>query len=928
MSKIYLITETSTKSGIDTWNNNFMRLVEGKIECEAFNIRDYKKDGEEPTELIEKMRLVNNSIIVLNNVTDRSFIDKDMLIHINENSNRLYYVFHGDICPVNKTFVSMNKLFHGAISISLKVKAILQKHYPKRHIVYLPNSISTREIKRESKRRLSEEVQFGFLGRISAEKNVPLLLNALSRYINRGTKRCYLHIFGDVESDDYMEHIEKIAHRLGIIDSVIFHGWVDDIDSIYDKIDILLLPSVSEGVSYSAIEASHYGVPVISSDVGCMSEIIVDGHNGLLFNLDGYPKVKSLHVKDYDCILSRLGYVKCVQTSNGKDVTDNNIHTCGGRIFSDESTKFMIPGEDCSINSSKCNPCMELLDKRLTFSMNTNRLVDKMMYAVENYEHLVDNLVPIYSDEDTLKKIDIAIEELIDDKVIDRTDISSYYPFDRDDYDGLVIKTRYRYGVYYHQMLRPLPYTLSIEYSLVGQCYLFVCEGDETVPFAEYDLSPESRRDTFSFKVDGPGHYKIGIRFRDSCIKGEIDVRSISLRMADVKIPLRDMVGISRYDIKLLDSRRYNPNQNIDKVLFMFITCDREEYKEQNRKLMEYVETFRYRYIIVKAGAKRTTYDEDNRILTVNCKEVYENLPKKIIKALSWIDNNMDGYSHVYKVDDDFVDRVLDFIPVDYKEYDYYGNFVVGELIDTWHQGKCSSNLLNGMRYEREFIGRYAGGGYGYMLSENAINILLDNYSKIEDDLYEDKIVGDILYQNGIMLNVPRPSNEIQVCCWQALNVRLDNGVNLSVYSSNTESLICIVDDGSLKHQKMIDTIPTLVVSPTGLLSNRDNKVVQLLSYDFGAITEVNRVDMEIDRLRISDKSDDIEIDGHLIKKSSDSKVILDSRVHFNVLYLLKWIDMGISIDTNNIIESDMYKTAALHEISYDDIDNYDVVVF
>ena len=46
--------------------------------------------------------------------------------------------------------------------------------------------------------------------------------------------------------------------------------------------DALLLPSVEEGIANVVLEAMAIGLPVVSSNCGGMSEVIVDGDNGLL----------------------------------------------------------------------------------------------------------------------------------------------------------------------------------------------------------------------------------------------------------------------------------------------------------------------------------------------------------------------------------------------------------------------------------------------------------------------------------------------------------------------------------------------------------------------------------------------------------------------------------------------------------------------
>jgi glycosyltransferase involved in cell wall biosynthesis len=76
-----------------------------------------------------------------------------------------------------------------------------------------------------------------------------------------------------------------MTHDLGIENKVYFHGLLKDIKlrKIYNNSDIILLPSLSEGISNTAIESMSMGKILISSNSGGMPELIKDGVNGFIF---------------------------------------------------------------------------------------------------------------------------------------------------------------------------------------------------------------------------------------------------------------------------------------------------------------------------------------------------------------------------------------------------------------------------------------------------------------------------------------------------------------------------------------------------------------------------------------------------------------------------------------------------------------------
>ena len=313
---IYLVIETSTNSGIDTWNKYFIEtLAQHNTECQLINVKDWTEENNE----------ITDSIMILNNVRNKNIVNKQVLTKLNTN-NRLYFVIHGDICPVNKTFAYFSKLFHGIISVSKKVKSIILKHYPDKHVIYFPNKVEY-DVKCTKKYINDKCINFGYVGRMSKEKNIPLILRSFNKYV-KINGNCKLHMFGDSLNKIHQNYINDLITVLNIEDKVKQHGYVDNMDDIYNNIDILLLPSVSEGIPYCIVEASYYGIPVIATDVGCIKEIITHKENGLLFDLEGYPYIKSIFIHNYEYILYRTGYTAYIRGANGKEVTDTKLHMC------------------------------------------------------------------------------------------------------------------------------------------------------------------------------------------------------------------------------------------------------------------------------------------------------------------------------------------------------------------------------------------------------------------------------------------------------------------------------------------------------------------------------------------------------------------------------------------------------------------------
>lgn len=80
----------------------------------------------------------------------------------------------------------------------------------------------------------------------------------------------------------YGERLRRQAAELGLPQPVVFAGPRDDVERWYAAMDVHLITSRSEGTTTTALEAQACGVPVVSTDVGAVHEVVDDGTTGLL----------------------------------------------------------------------------------------------------------------------------------------------------------------------------------------------------------------------------------------------------------------------------------------------------------------------------------------------------------------------------------------------------------------------------------------------------------------------------------------------------------------------------------------------------------------------------------------------------------------------------------------------------------------------
>ena len=138
-----------------------------------------------------------------------------------------------------------------------------------------------------------------FVGRLAKVKNVELLLTGL-KFLNENNVQFKCNILGDGEEK---ENLIKLTQEYGISNNVNFIGFINDVKSYMLKSNILIITSHMEGIPMVIIEAFKYKLPVVASDVGGISEMIINEQTGILFNKDDENEFK-------ECLLKVSKYSK------------------------------------------------------------------------------------------------------------------------------------------------------------------------------------------------------------------------------------------------------------------------------------------------------------------------------------------------------------------------------------------------------------------------------------------------------------------------------------------------------------------------------------------------------------------------------------------------------------------------------------------
>ena len=150
-----------------------------------------------------------------------------------------------------------------------------------RKIVVLPIAVELESflaVGRQRKLESSTYHRFIFIGRLAPEKNLSTLIRAFAEVLKL-YPTATLELVGKGEEE---ERLKTLVKELGITKAVTFTAWTDDVPGLLKEADVFILPSTHEGYALVLIEAMAAGLPIISTDVGCVGECVRHDREGLV----------------------------------------------------------------------------------------------------------------------------------------------------------------------------------------------------------------------------------------------------------------------------------------------------------------------------------------------------------------------------------------------------------------------------------------------------------------------------------------------------------------------------------------------------------------------------------------------------------------------------------------------------------------------
>lgn len=178
-----------------------------------------------------------------------------------------------------------------------------------------------------------DEVAVAIIGRLTKIKNHNFFFNVVEKLLESNVSTAKFFIVGDGELKAEIENKTIILNsKFG--KKIILTSWIKDIASFNSGMDVICLTSDNEGTPVSLIEAQASNVPVISTNVGGVKDIVLEGKTGYIVekgNLNDYAEKLGILIKNKE--------LRQEFSNNGWEFVKDKFHYT--RLVEDIETLYM-----------------------------------------------------------------------------------------------------------------------------------------------------------------------------------------------------------------------------------------------------------------------------------------------------------------------------------------------------------------------------------------------------------------------------------------------------------------------------------------------------------------------------------------------------------------------------------------------------------
>ncbi|MFH1502119.1 MAG: glycosyltransferase family 4 protein [Candidatus Eisenbacteria bacterium] len=208
------------------------------------------------------------------------YFRRKVIVHVHGAQFDLF--FEGAVTNVKRSITWTLMSADLVIALSDQWEEKLREIAPEARFRVLPNPVDTRRFEGVAAKRPEVPADGGralFLGAFTQRKGIYDLIEAVALVV---AKRPAFAL--DLGGDHEVGEVRKLVSEKGLERNVRFMGWVRGKKKAeaFARSHVFVLPSYNEGLPIAVLEALAAGLPIVTTPVGGIPEVVVDGVNGLL----------------------------------------------------------------------------------------------------------------------------------------------------------------------------------------------------------------------------------------------------------------------------------------------------------------------------------------------------------------------------------------------------------------------------------------------------------------------------------------------------------------------------------------------------------------------------------------------------------------------------------------------------------------------
>lgn len=205
--------------------------------------------------------------------------DKKIIVHLHGSEFKDFY--NGGNTKRKRQIQELFSIVDASIVLGEDWKNFILKIAPRTNVIVINNAVC---IPVFEDKEISQVRTFLFLGALIQRKGVVDLLEAVKQMKNQGVSNFRLLIAGSGAEE---QRLKEYAQINGLQSFIEFLGWItkEQKPELLKRSDVLVLPSYNEGLPIAILEAMSYSLPIISTDVGSITEAVKEKENGFLIRM-------------------------------------------------------------------------------------------------------------------------------------------------------------------------------------------------------------------------------------------------------------------------------------------------------------------------------------------------------------------------------------------------------------------------------------------------------------------------------------------------------------------------------------------------------------------------------------------------------------------------------------------------------------------